>query len=94
MTAKPDDVAGGASVCEQAVAATVRAIASVSRTVFIEREGDPAARTGGGVYAGEASPTIPSIPRAMSRSFSVIPPSECVTNAKVTVRQRISISGW
>ena len=39
-------------------------------------------------------PTIPLISRAIPRSFSVMPPSECVTNAKVTVRQRISISGW
>ena len=38
-------------------------------------------------------PTIPSISRAISTSFSVMPPSECVTSAKVTVRQRISISG-
>ena len=38
-------------------------------------------------------PTIWSISRAISTSFSVMPPSECVTNAKVTVRQRISISG-
>ena len=38
-------------------------------------------------------PTIPSISRAISTSLSVMPPSECVTNAKVTVRQRISMSG-
>ena len=39
-------------------------------------------------------PTIPSISRAISTSLSVMPPSECVTSAKVTVRQRISMSGW
>ena len=38
-------------------------------------------------------PTIWSISRAIIRSFSVMPPAECVTNAKVTVRQRISMSG-
>ena len=38
-------------------------------------------------------PTIPSISRAISTSLSVMPPSECVTSAKVTVRQRISMSG-
>ena len=39
-------------------------------------------------------PTIPLISRAIATSLSVMPPSECVTSAKVTVRQRISISGW
>src|SRR6478609_2107432 len=39
-------------------------------------------------------PTISFISRAIPRSFSVIPRSEWVTNTKVTVRQRISISGW
>ena len=39
------------------------------------------------------SSTIPSISRAIATSFSVIPPSEWVTSAKVTVRQRISMSG-
>ena len=38
--------------------------------------------------------TIWFISRAIPRSFSVMPPAECVTNAKVTVRQRISMSGW
>ena len=38
-------------------------------------------------------PTIPSISRAISTSLSVMPPSEWVTSAKVTVRQRISMSG-
>lgn len=35
----------------------------------------------------------PSISRAIATSLSVMPPSECVTNAKVTVRQRMSMSG-
>ena len=39
-------------------------------------------------------PTIALISFAISTSLSVMPPSEWVTNAKVTVRQRISISGW
>ena len=39
------------------------------------------------------SAMIPSMSRAISTSFSVMPPSECVTSAKVTVRQRISMSG-
>ena len=39
-------------------------------------------------------PTISFISRAIPRSFSVMPPSEWVTNTKVTVRQRISMSGW
>src|SRR6185312_3357848 len=39
-------------------------------------------------------PTIWSISFASARSFCVIPPSECVDNTKVTVRQRISMSGW
>ena len=46
-----------------------------------------------GVDRGYGFPTIWFISRAICRSFSVIPPSEWVTNAKVTVRQRISISG-
>ncbi len=37
--------------------------------------------------------TIWFISRAIARSFWVIPPAECVTSAKVTVRQRISMSG-
>ena len=39
-------------------------------------------------------PTIELISFAISTSLSVMPPSEWVTNAKVTVRQRMSISGW
>ena len=51
-------------------------------------------------HAGDAGvdrgywPTIPLMSRAISTSFSVMPPSECVTSAKVTVRQRMSMSGW
>ena len=37
--------------------------------------------------------TIWFISRAIARSFWVIPPAEWVTSAKVTVRQRISMSG-
>ena len=36
---------------------------------------------------------IPLMSRAIATSFLVMPPSECVTRAKVTVRQRISMSG-
>ena len=39
------------------------------------------------------SATIALMSCAIATSFSVMPPSECVTNAKVTVRQRISMSG-
>ena len=39
-------------------------------------------------------PTIELISFAISTSLSVMPPSEWVTNTKVTVRQRMSISGW
>ena len=43
---------------------------------------------------GRYWPTISSICLASARSFWVIPPSECVESAKVTVRQRMSMSGW
>ena len=39
-------------------------------------------------------PTIALISFAISTSLSVMPPSEWVTNTKVTVRQRMSMSGW
>ena len=39
-------------------------------------------------------PTIALISFAISTSLSVMPPSEWVTNAKVTVRHRMSMSGW
>ena len=38
--------------------------------------------------------TIALISFAISTSLSVMPPSEWVTNAKVTVRHRMSMSGW
>ena len=38
-------------------------------------------------------PTMASISPAIATSLSVMPPAECVTSAKVTVRQRMSISG-
>src|SRR6202012_5292123 len=43
---------------------------------------------------GDYSAIIASMSCAIATSFSVIPPSECVTSAKVTVRQRMSMSGW
>ena len=39
-------------------------------------------------------PTTPFISRAIAKSFSVIPPAECVTSLKITVRHRMSMSGW
>ena len=39
-------------------------------------------------------PTTASISRAIATSFDVMPPSEWVTSTKVTVRQRMSMSGW
>ena len=50
-------------------------------------------RDAGDARVDRLYPAIALISRAISTSLSVMPPSECVTSAKVTVRQRMSISG-
>ena len=92
---QPDEHVGGVGIARLTIrldGAGAHHAVRTGRKVFIDRVRNPTAGQGGGAYADEASPTIPSMSRAMSRSFCVMPPSECVTSTKVTVRQRMSIS--
>ena len=47
-----------------------------------------------GGYSAPWRSDTSSIPRASSRSAAVTPPAECVERENVSVRQRMSMSGW
>ena len=67
------------------------------RQALVRRTRRLAVRLGGGGDAGlrrGGQPTIRLMSPAIATSLSVMPPSECVTRANVTVRQRMSMSGW
>src|SRR5690606_30495338 len=58
-----------------------------ARALLLDHLGGP-----GGVPGQR--PASRSISRASATSCAVSPPAECVDRTKVTLRQRISISGW
>ena len=57
----------------------------------IRRDQSQLARAG---YSAPWRSDTSSIPRASSRSAAVTPPAECVESENVSVRQRMSMSGW